>query len=63
VPDNTIIIPTAIPKSQNLCSSTVTEKLPEYTDLTRIWQLNTVFTVPFVLFTTGVIPIKTHTTA
>jgi hypothetical protein len=28
------------------------------TDLTRIWQLNAVFTVPFVLFTTGVIPKK-----
>jgi hypothetical protein len=48
------LIHVAIPNSYNIYS-TITEKLQTYTDikeeLTRIWELNAVYTVPLVLST------------
>jgi len=57
------LIDIEIPDSQNLYS-TITEKVPKYTDLKEglisIWQLNTDFVIPFALPTTGIISNKLH---
>ena len=59
----TCLIDVEIPDSQNL-HSTITEKVPNYTDLKEglisIWQLNTAFVIPFALSTTGIISNKLH---
>ena len=57
------LIDIAIPNTHNL-SSTFTEKITKYTDLSielkSQWRVNTVKTVPIILSSTGVIPITLH---
>jgi hypothetical protein len=53
----------AIPNSHNLYS-TITKKLQKYTDLKKgllkTWYLKTVYIIPLVLSTMGIIPNKLH---
>ena len=53
------LIDVAITNSHSLHNTTTTEKLHKYTDLkevlTKLWQLNAVYTVPLVSSTMGII--------